>query len=96
MKHLTYKDWSFLFLIFVIILNIVVAFWIVFHLTTADIEYEKAFSLRILILGVASTIFFLDGSILTILNIVKKESKDYKYYFSVIGYPVFLLVSLLI
>lgn len=95
MKHLTYKDWSFLFFIFVIIINIVVAVWIVNHIARADLEYEKAFSIRLLILSIASRLFFIAGSIQTIMSVIKKKSKNYKYYFSVIEYPVFFIGSLI-
>ena len=98
MKHIELKEWALLFLAFVIILFIVISVWTANHLVTFDMQYENAFRLRISILSFAQFLFFLSGSVLTIISYFKEE-KDMKLRLCMVGYPllfIFGIVSLFI
>lgn len=99
-KTVNYKTWSFRFLIYLILLNALVAYIIVTS-TTLLIEsegFEKPKNnseLYFHILTILTNILLILGIILTIISILKKEQKDYKYIFSIIGYSIFLILAII-
>ncbi|WP_417861412.1 hypothetical protein [Winogradskyella sediminis] len=99
-KSTNYRTWSFRFLIYLFLLNLLVAY-IIATSTTLMIEsegYEKPANNSDLILSiivVLTNIFLISGIILTVLSIIKKEKKDYKYIVSIIGYSIFLIITIL-
>lgn len=80
-----YKKWAFKLLLYIIIINICVAFLPFF-----------THSLNILVLSIIADILFLTGVGLTIASIKNKEEKDYQYYFSITGYPILIVLFVLI
>ncbi len=90
-----YKNWSYRFFIYLVIINIVIVFLTINFVSYSGNQKANGFVLKIMILSILSFIFFIAGSILTILSYTKKENKDYKFYISAIGYPLFLILSIL-
>lgn len=41
-----------------------------------------------------SNLLLFSGIILTVISIIKKEKKDYKFFVSVIGYGLFLVITI--
>ncbi|WP_299674243.1 hypothetical protein [uncultured Tenacibaculum sp.] len=89
-----YKKWAFRLLIYLLIVE-AVSFYTVVNFFN-DIENSDTFHLRVNILWNLSRVLFLLGSVLTILMLTKKENKNYQYYISLIGYPLFLIFSVVL
>ncbi|WP_159439341.1 hypothetical protein [Tenacibaculum agarivorans] len=49
-----------------------------------------------MVLSIIADILFLAGIALTIASIKNKEEKDYQYYFSITGYPILIVLFVLI
>lgn len=88
-KTTNYKKWSFRFFIYIILLQCV-AFYRTINFA-AGIDDTADFELKTSILSLVNILLFIVGVIFTILSIVKKEKKDYKYFISIIGYPLLLI-----
>ena len=93
MNETKYKKWSFRLLIYLIIINVLVAYLVMnfavgFHDT-------GRFEQNIGILSLVANLILIVGIVFTILSIKNKEGKNYQFYFSVIGYPIFLVLTLL-
>ncbi|MEW7292856.1 hypothetical protein [Aquimarina sp. 2304DJ70-9] len=99
-KNTNYRTWSFRFLIYFILLNILVAY-IVGTSTTLSIElegYEKPqenSDILLSVLIILTNLLVISGTALTALSILKKEKKDYKYIISIVGFSIFLIVAVL-
>jgi len=95
-----YKKWSFKFLIYIILLNFLIAF-IVANTTTFKVQiegYETAndnSDLNLLVLTILTNLLFIAGIVLTMLSIKNKEVKNYQYKFSIWGYPIFIILTLI-
>ncbi|WP_299603199.1 hypothetical protein [uncultured Aquimarina sp.] len=97
-KSTNYRTWSFRFLIYLLLLNILVAYMVATHVNLPiTIEgYEKPENntgTMLFILGGLTNLLFVAGAVLTVLSITKKEKRDYKYFVSIIGYPIFLVLG---
>ncbi|WP_299107219.1 hypothetical protein [uncultured Tenacibaculum sp.] len=93
-KPTNYKRWAFKFLIYLVILNIAVAY-VVINFAEGFHEFAR-FSQNMLIFSVIGTAILIAGIIFTILSIVKKEEKNYQYYISIIGYIFFTVSSIML
>ncbi|WP_431164827.1 hypothetical protein [Tenacibaculum halocynthiae] len=93
MKETKYKKWAFKLLIYLIIINVLVAYLVM----NFAVGFHDAgrFEQNIGILSLVANLILIIGIIFTILSIKNKEGKNYQYYFSVIGYPIFLVLTLL-
>ena len=95
-----YKKWSFKFLIYSILLNFLIAF-IVANTTTFEFQLEgyetpnDNSDLNLLVLTILTNLLFIAGIILTILSIKNKEEKNYQYKFSIWGYPIFIVLTII-
>ena len=85
-KETNYKKWAFKCFIYIVLLNVLVAYMIVKG------NYEP---LAILVCSILATLVLFLGTALTILTVTKKEEKNYQYYVSVIGYPIFIILTVL-
>ena len=93
MKETKYKKWSFRLLIYLIIINVLVAYFVInFAVGLHDVG---RFEQNIGILSLVANLILIVGIVFTILSIKNKEHKNYQYYFSIIGYPIFLIMTLL-
>ena len=93
MKETKYKKWSFRLLIYLIIINVLVAYFVInFAVGLHDVG---RFEQNIGILSLVANLILIVGIVFTILSIKIKEHKNYQYYFSIIGYPIFLIMTLL-
>jgi hypothetical protein len=103
-KETNYRKWSFKFLIYIILLNFLVAFMVykVMMETTLIIQlegYEKPENYNLIyiqILNILISLLFIAGLVLTILSIKNREVKDYKYKTSIYGYSIFIILTILI
>lgn len=89
-----YKKWSFKLLIYLIVINFVVAY-LVFNFTIGLHDTNK-FQQNINILSLITNLILIAGIILTFLSIKNKEAKNYQFYFSIIGYPIFIILTFLL
>lgn len=93
MKEGNYKKWSFKLLIYLVIIDILVTYLVIsFTIGAHDIE---RFEQNITIISIIGNLILVIGIILTILSIKNKEQKNYQFYTSIIGYPIFLMMTLL-
>lgn len=93
-KLTNYKRWAFNFLIYLVILNIAVAYVVINF--AEGLHDSVRFSQNMLIFSVIGTVILIAGIIFTILSIVKKEEKNYQYYISIIGYIFFTVSSIIL
>lgn len=94
-KDTNYKKWSFKFLIYILLLNALVAYLII----TTPIGFGNSGEmLGIRLLGLSLLIFglLIAGIVLTILSFKNKEEKNYQYNISVYGYPIYIFISLIL
>lgn len=92
MNETKYKKWSFRLLIYLIIINVLVAYLVMnFAVGFHDVG---RFEQNIGILSLVANLILIVGILFTILSIKNKEQKNYQYYFSIIGYPIFLILTL--
>jgi DMSO/TMAO reductase YedYZ heme-binding membrane subunit len=92
-KETNYKKWSFKLLIYLILINVAIAY-LVYNLAVGFNDME-VFNRNTTILSIIASIILVVGIILTILSIRNKETKNYQYYFSIIGYPIFIFFTVL-
>ena len=98
-----YKKWSFKFLIYIVLLNFLIAFIAINALTTTTLKiqldgYETPkdnMDTYLMIISIMLTLLLISGIILTILSVKNKEDKNYQYKVSVWGYPIFIMLSLI-
>jgi len=88
MKNIRFMNWATMFLIFVLLINVFIAY----QMTRIAVFTEQRSSERLLpIIYFANVLFFL-GIILTVLGVINKEKKDIRFYFSVIGYLLLMIL----
>ncbi|MFD1015505.1 hypothetical protein [Winogradskyella rapida] len=93
MNETKYKKWSFRLLIYLIVINVLVAYLVMnFAVGFHDVG---RFEQNIGILSIVANLILIVGIVFTVLSIKNKEGKNYQFYFSVIGYPIFLVLTLL-
>ena len=94
-KSTNYKKWSFKFLIYIILLNLLIAYLI----ATTPIglgNSEQTLELRLIVLSFVNIALIISGIVLTILSFKNKEEKNYQYNISVYGYPIFILINMIL
>ena len=104
MKNTNYRKWAFKFLIYVVLLNILVAYMVANAAVSTNVvitldgfETPKNTSIQYVgFLSLLGNVLFIAGIVLTILSVKSKEEKDYKYKVSIWGYPIFLIVTLIL
>ena len=79
MNSVNFKKWSFHFMIWIIIINI-----ISFYLTIGYMNEEA-----LLYFGIIATILLVLSLIFIILSSIKKEKKNYQYWISLVGIFIF-------
>lgn len=95
-KTTNYKQWAFLLFIIIVLVSIVEYFFITYF-TISLLELDLDIFIQFLnIMGIATTLMMLTGIILTILSIVKKETKNYQFYISIVGYPLLIFQTALV
>lgn len=90
-KTTNYRKWSFRFLIYLVLLSCL-GFYIMPSMIVAS--ETVIFSKRILIFGWVLKIFLCFGIFFMILMIRNNETRDYKYWISLIGISLFFLTSI--
>lgn len=92
-KQTNYKKWSFKLFLYLIIINIVVTYLVINFAT--GLHDSSRFNQNIGLLSIVGNLILLIGVVLTILSIVNKEEKNYQFYISIIGYPIFIILTFL-
>ena len=92
-NNTNYKKWSFRLFLYLIITNIAIAYLVINY--AIGIHDSEIFERNLGILSIVANFILLIGIILIILSITNKEKKDYQFYISIIGYPLFLITTLL-
>ncbi|CAL2091252.1 hypothetical protein [Tenacibaculum sp. 190524A02b] len=93
-KVTNYKKWSFKFLIYVVLLNILIAY--LTAITPIGLGNNgEILSIRITVLSLLILGLLVSGIVLTILSVKNKEEKNYQYKVSIYGYPIFILINLI-
>lgn len=92
-KETNYKRWSFRFLIYYFLVNAVIIYQTINFANGFD-DAER-FNLFLNLISIIASFILLTGSVLTILSVLKKESKNYQYYLSVIAYPIIIILNVL-
>lgn len=82
-----FKKWSFRLFIDLLFSQAL----IFYHVVTSAFPQ----GLVILIFSILSWLFFLGGSVFLILSIVKKEQKNYQYWIAVLGFPLYLIFTVI-
>jgi hypothetical protein len=88
-KTTNYKRWSFRFLVYIILLQLTIFYKI--YTFEPGIHDPSGHSFKISIASGLVIVLLFPGIIFTILTIVNKERKNYKYFFSIIGFPILLI-----
>ena len=81
-----FKKWSFRLFVDLIFVNAL----IFYHVTTSAFPQP----LVILVFSILSLIFLIVGGVCLILSIVNKEQKNYQYWVSIIGFPLYLILTI--
>lgn len=93
-KPTNYKRWAFKLLMYLVVLNVAVAYLVV---NFAEGWHDSVrFNQNMFIFSIIGTVIHFAGVIFTILSIVKKEEKNYQYYISIIGYIFFTVSSIIV
>lgn len=88
-----YKRWAFRLLIYVVLFNLAIGYLVINY--AHGFHDEEIFSRNVLIFSIITSLLLVTGIVLTILSIKNKEEKDYKYYSSIIGFSILILMRLL-
>lgn len=81
----SFKKWSFRLFIDLLFSQAL----LFYHITTSAFPQ----GLVILIFSILSWLFLLGGSVFLILSIVKKEQKNYQYWIAIVGFPLYLIFT---
>ena len=87
---LTFKTIAFKCLIFVVVINVAVAYY-----TYKSTSFET-YNRQILVFGVLAAIFLYTGIVMGLISYLKKEKGDYEKYLGFFGNIVFLIVGIII
>jgi hypothetical protein len=88
-----FKNWAFRLFIYTIIFNICIAI-IAFNRTIVVDEKMKSIIEPLTIWAIIADLMLITGIVFTIASIIKKESKDYKFYISSFGFGIFLIAEI--
>jgi len=93
MNKINFRDLAFVNLVLIILINLLIAY--LMTRTVVVLLHEPADDgSRLLFLSIMATILLFLGIIFTILSIIRKERKDFRYKFCIWGYPFFILLTL--
>lgn len=85
---MVYKTWAFRLFVYVVIANILVAYFVIQSTVFSDYTRPLVF------LGFTATAFTIIGIILGVISFSKKEKNDYQKYLGLFGNVFFLLMGL--
>ena len=93
-----YKNWSLRFLIYKIITEIYLGIIyfnkpVVFNITKIKVESTQNFST--IIFQILSGLFLIFGIVFLIISLMKKEQRDWKFYTSLFGHILIIILSIL-
>jgi polyferredoxin len=93
-KETNYRSWSFRFLIYILLLNVLIIY---LTITLIDLDsHIENYYIRMLVLSAMIWFLLIAGVVLTILSVKNKEKKDYKFHLSVYGYPAYTILNILV
>lgn len=96
-KITNYKKWSFQFFIYILLLNFLVTYLIVTTPTIVGLtNHREMLMIRVNVLSIIILGLLVSGIVLTAMSFKNKEDKNYQYKISIYGYPIYILISLII
>ena len=95
-KPTNYRKWAFRLFIYLILTQIAIAFKAATYVDDSFITGVNSYDYAFAILAGLSSLFLLGGVVFTVLALIYKETKDYKYWISVCGYPIFIIASVIL
>ncbi len=97
-RKTNFKKWAFKFLVYIILLNVLVAYMMTrttLVITPVEITDTSNLSFYVFICSLLATLLLIAGVLLTILSVARREEKNYQYYISLIGYPIFIILTII-
>ena len=85
-RQTNFKRWSFRLFIDLIFVNALI--W--YHLTTS--VFPQLLVMQIF--SILGLLFFIAGCVFLILSIARKEQKNYQYWVSLIGFSLYLILTI--
>jgi len=95
MNKINFRDLALVNLILLILINLLIAYSMT-RTVVVLIDEPVDDRSRLLFLSILATILLILGIIFTIISIVRKEKKDFRYKFCLWGYPIFILLTLIL
>lgn len=90
MNQINFKKWAFRFTIWILILNIIIAYLVINYVHFPGVENNT--ELRLSLFNMLSTILLILGVTFIISSTIKKEKKNYQYWGAIIGIFLFGLL----
>lgn len=94
MNKINFRDIALVNIVLIILINLLIAYLMSRTVVVFGDEPVNN-GLQLLILSIMTTILLILGIIFTIISIVRKEPKDFRYKFCIWGYPIFILVTII-
>lgn len=94
MNKINFRDLALVNIVFIVLINLLIIYLLT--QTTVVFFHEPAdYELEFKLLSYIATMLFLLGIVFTIISILKKEPKDFRFKICIWGYPVFILLSII-
>ncbi|CAL2088931.1 conserved membrane hypothetical protein [Tenacibaculum sp. 190524A05c] len=93
-KETNYKSWSFRLLVYIVLLNILSGYLAYNYFPL--VHSAENFYIRMMGLSIIIFLLLVAGIVFTIFSVKNKEEKDYKYKFSIYGYPIYIVFSVIV
>ena len=94
MNKINFRDLALVNLVIIIIINLLIAYLLT-RVQIVLINKPVNDGSQLVFLTITATILLILGIIFTVISIVRKERKDFKYKFCIWGYPIFILLTLI-
>ncbi|MFT5077691.1 MAG: hypothetical protein ACI836_001033 [Saprospiraceae bacterium] len=97
MNKISYKKQAFRFTIWILITNLV-TFFVAFYLTVSYVDFpgvENNTGLTLFYLEILSSLLILLSTMFIIFSNIKKESRNYQFWTSIIGIVLFGILPLI-
>ncbi len=94
MNKINFRDLALVNLVFVIVINLLIAYLLT-RIQVVLINEQLNDGSQLFFLTIIATILLILGIIFTVISIVRKERKDFRYKFCIWGYPIFILLTLI-
>jgi hypothetical protein len=94
MNKINFRDLALVNFALIILINLLIAYLMTKTVVVFDQKPVDDGS-QLLFLSTMATILLILGIIFTLISIVRKERKDFRYKFCVWAYPIFILITVI-